>query len=83
MDRSAAARSTTGFMKVTVTGMPTPTTSPAAGATFATVEGDGTAATPLPIAPASNTVDVPVTASTYRSALRKFPSSDFGSRSTC
>ena len=38
MDRSAAARSTTGFANVTVTGMPTPTTSPAAGETFATAD---------------------------------------------
>src|SRR3954451_18830098 len=72
IDRSAAPRLATGPANVTVTGMATPTTSPAAGAILATVGWGGTAATPLPTAPASNIVDTPVTVSTYRSALRKF-----------
>ena len=53
IDCSAAARSATGRAKVTVTGMPTPTTSPGAGAMFATERADGTAATPVPTDPVS------------------------------
>ena len=72
MARSAAARSTTGLVNVTVIGIATPTTSPAAGATFATVACIGTAAPLLATAPGNRAVDTPtITASTYRSALLK------------
>src|SRR5882757_7247824 len=64
MARSAAARLETGPANVTVTGIATPTKAPAAGEMLATASCGGTAATPLPTPPVSNTVDTPVTPST-------------------
>jgi hypothetical protein len=79
MARSAAARSATDLVNLTVTGIPTPTTSPGAGATLATVAAVGAAAPLVAATPGNSAVDTPtITASTYRSALLKI--SPFDSR---
>jgi hypothetical protein len=64
IERSAAARSATDRTKVTVTGIPTPTTSPGAGAMFETVAGPGVAASPVLTDPFTRSVAVPAIAST-------------------
>ncbi len=71
--RSAAGRSAIGSENLTTTGCATPTTSPRAGSIIAAVkvaDGDETAARPGLPEPATAIAAVPVTTSTYRTALR-------------
>ena len=70
MPASACRRSATGPAKVTVTGMATPTTSPAAGDTATAWIALLTAATPGVVDAASDNAATPTMISTYRMALR-------------
>src|SRR6478735_537377 len=77
MERSAAARSETGAVYVTITGWPTPTVLPADGWTSATVMpgvGVGTAAEAVAAGIADAIIVTPSMARTWLSARRKCPS---------